>query len=517
MLLIVPTLLLLPFALEAATRVGFRRPAVRRHALFYLAVPLTSALVFITLALLLGHPIIAFLGWLMIYLGLTAVSNVKNRVLGEPLDSPDLETARHLFIYPEFYIDYVGAGRVAAVFGGFGLAVALSFWLETPVMAHQSLLPVWAAWPLALLLWVMFMTGLAITLARLLPDARARRLGLTYDVCTDVVRFGLFPLMVLYAVLLLDRSSLKGLDATRPALTHDGPLPDLIAIQAESYLDVDRLYRRIDGFGDHRWQALDSLRARGAATGELDVPAWGASTMQSEFAFQSGIANDALGVDRINPYQRAAYCDIQTTAKRLKAMGYRTICLHPAKKEFFRRATVIPRLGFDQFIGLEAFDGAARFGPYVSDRALGDKIESVIREHKATSDTPLFIFTITIESHGPWEPGRLAHWMDEAAATAADPTGDTGFALFRRHMDNALALFDRLGPSAKVADRPRALALYGDHQPAFQPLFSRFGFEERSVDYILWRSTGTATAPSRLRVEDLAGQLLNIAGFREKQ
>lgn len=516
MILFLPIVFVLPFILEAKTASGFGGRKHRRHPLFYLLVPLTSLWVFISLAALLGHPIIACIAWVFSYVGLTVVSNVKNKVLGEPLDSPDLETARHLFIYPEFYIDYVGAWRVFSVFGSLGLLIIVSIIFETPILAGATPLPGFLNWILGAAAYVALMIVIAKLIATIFTDARARRLGLSYDVATDTARFGLFPQMLLYALLLLDKSSLKGLETRKPVLSHTGTRPDLLAFQAESFFDIDRLYQKLEGHGNHNWPALVTIRNAGADVGTLDVPAWGASTMQSEFAFQSGIANERLGVDRINPYQRVAYKDVHTIAKRLREVGYRTVCIHPAKKEFFRRATVIPKLGFDSFIGLEAFEDAARYGPYVSDQALGDKIEEVISDHKATSDAPLFLFAITIESHGPWDEGRLAEWNDEAALEAADPTKHRGFALFRQHMDNAMALFSRLGPNASLTDRPRAMALYGDHQPAFQPLFEQVGFDGTGTDYILWHSDGGLKSHEHLKVEELGDALLKAAGFETK-
>lgn len=515
MILTLSVLLILPFILEAGTRIGFKRPAEKRHMLFYLLVPLTSLFVYASLAALLGHPVITCLGWLMVYGGLTVVSNVKNRVLGEPLVAHDLETARHLFIYPEFYIDYVGAGRVIAVFGGFALAILLAIAFETPFMAAQEFLPVLPAWAAGLILWSVLLYVLARGLSKLLSCKRAQSLGITFDINTDVARFGLFPLMPLYGILLLDPARNPALEVKRKALHHKGLQPDLIAMQAESYFDIDRLYRKLEGHQDHVWHELKALRDAGAITGHLDVPAWGASTMQSEFAFLTGTRNGDLLIDSINPYQRAAYTGVETLATRLKHAGYHTVCIHPAKKEFFRRSTVIPKLGFDEFIGIEAFEGADRFGPYISDTALGDVIEATIQAHKAKSEKPLFLFTITIESHGPWDEGRLSAWIDEDAITRADPTHDRSFALYRQHMDNVLDLFERLGPEANLDanDRPRALALYGDHMPAFNPLFSKHDFDSHDVDYILWTSSRPADARGDLAVHDLGDALLNLAGF----
>lgn len=515
MLSFLPVILLLPFLLEACTRIGFVRPNARRHPLFYVFTPVLSLLVYISLAVLFWHPIIAFAAWLLVYVGLTVISNVKNKVLGEPLNGPDLETARHLFIYPEFYVAYVGEARVVLVFGLFTAGVVTSLALETSFSQHLPFLPDNLAWAITLVAWCGILWMLAKLLARVFTQARARKLGFLFDTNTDAVRFGLFPLMPLYGLMLMDRAENPALRKKHASLKAPASAPDLIAIQAESYFDLDRLYQRIDGFEGHKWQQLEALRTAGAATGTIEVPAWGASTMQSEFAFLSGVPNDALGIDCINPYQRAAHTGLETLATRLKAAGYRTICIHPAKKEFFRRETVIPKMGFDDFIGIEAFESAPRFGLYVSDEALADVIEETMATHRQASDAPLFLFVITIESHGPWKPGRLADWIDEAAATETDPTRDPSFALYRQHMDNVTEMFERLGPEApkESLTRPRTMAMYGDHLPAYHELFERHGLDGKAVDYVLWHSDKRLEQEDGLRIEDFADRFLKIAGF----
>ncbi len=495
--------------------VGFRCEKGPRHPLFYVLTPVVSGITYISFAVLLGHPVIAFIGWMFIYVSLTAVSNLKNAVLGEPLCAPDLETTRHLFIYPEFYVNYVGSVRFASILGGFFLAILLSYIFETSFASHQTLLPSWAAWLAGVIVWFGGVFLLARLTARFFTHKRARALGLKFDINPDTARFGFFPLMLLYVLLLLDKSEKAAPDSAPKTLTHDDRLPDIIAVQAESYFDLDRLYQRIEGHENHTWAALERLKEAGATTGPLAVAAWGASTMKSEFSFLSGIANTALGIDRINPYQRAAHTGVETIAMRLRAKGYRTVCVHPARKEFFRRSTVIPKMGFDDFIGLEAFGDGQQFGPYISDAALGDKVEALMADHKAHCDQPIFVFTITIESHGPWEAGRLANWLDEEAASGADPSGDRSFALYRTHMDNVLELFARLGPQATLSEsRPRTMVLYGDHQPALRDLFDRHGLTDEAVDYILWHSHTSAGEHGPLRVEELGDKLLEIAGFR---
>ncbi|TNE60801.1 MAG: LTA synthase family protein [Alphaproteobacteria bacterium] len=507
-------ILLFPYVLEALVDIGFKRPAVRRSPAFYVLVPVTSALTYLSFAALFGHPVTSFIAWAFIYCGLSFTSNLKNKVLGEPLVAPDLETTRHLFIYPEFYVNYVGAFRFIGTLVLVASALLAGILLETSFASHQTLVPAPLGWLIGLVGWCLFLWLGARLVLMVVNEDTAARFGITFDIRTDVARFGLFPLMLIYGILLLEKKDKSHLANAPEVKANASPLPDLVVLQAESYFDVTRLYGLLPDGAAQGWPALEDIITGGVAHGKLHVPVWGASTMQSEYAFLTGIPNSVLAIDRINPYLRMPKRGLESMVTRLKALGYRTVCVHPAKKEFFRRNTAIPGLGFEEFIGLEAFDDEQRFGPYISDAALGDHIETLIADHHATSDQPIFVFVITIESHGPWEMGRLSRWLDEEELKAAEPTGDHAFALYRHHMDHALALFRRLGPDATAA-RPRAMALYGDHQPALRALFDSHGLIEEEVNYLLWTSTGTHHAPGDVKIENLAAELLKAAGLRD--
>mgnify|MGYP003653632945 CR=1 FL=1 len=142
--------MILPFILEAFVQVGFQRRSAkrcgRRKALYYVLTPLTSLLLYVTLAFVFGHPVMTFVAWATLYASFVAVSNIKDSVLGEPLSAIDLETVRHLFIYPEFYVDYVGARKLLTMIAAFFAIVIISYFTEASFASHQTLLPGWAAW-----------------------------------------------------------------------------------------------------------------------------------------------------------------------------------------------------------------------------------------------------------------------------------------------------------------------------------------------------------------------------------
>ena len=82
---------------------------------------------------------------------------------------------------------------------------------------------------------------------------------------------------------------------------------------------------------------------------------------------------------------------------RLRRAGYRTICLHPFDRRFFRRDLAMPALGSSASWARETL-GGPRTPPYYPDPDLArDILRIVDREGPET-----FLFAITMGNHGPW-------------------------------------------------------------------------------------------------------------------
>ena len=503
----------------AAQMPGSKDGSVKVSLAFYWLTPVFGVLIYVGFGALTGRPFMAFAGSLLYYGGLTAISNVKYKVLKSPFNAHDFDNARNLYTYPEFYVSYVGWPIAISVIAVFLAAVGVSAYIEPP-FAFYSALPFAYGWPFILLGWFVGLKLLGRIITVFFNEHTMARFGVTMDLNTDVARFGLFPTIFLYRLLLkakIDKAALREQVHTT-SLTQEKPA-DIIAVQGESYFDIERLFTLLPEKQKSIWPILRDLETDGVTTGQITVPCWGAYTMQTEFSFLSTLQNQLLGIDRINPYMRFAQKPVSTIAWDLKKHGYRTICIHPAKKEFFRRSDVMPNMGFDEFIGIEAFPDADLFGKYISDAALADKIDEITQAHYDANDQPLFIFVITIESHGPWANGRLAAHLDENALLAANPTGDREFSLYQQHMENLLTFYRRLStdnPANASSSRQRIVAMYGDHMPALGTLFDAHNFTETSVDYLFWNSANSKGTPPTLgpiKVENFGEFILAEAGI----
>jgi hypothetical protein len=431
---------------------------------------------------------------------LFVLNRLKERSFHEPIVFLDFILVDQVARYPRFYVPYLFPAPVLAVGAAAGLGLVGLWLVEAPVGLSARL------WVLGLTVTAGFGAwgGLVWLLG---PGGRSRglallaRLGPTFEAKADFARLGLFASMLghgIYHAHLRGRAGRPGIvaaaaPAARPATAE--PAPHLVLVQAESFFDIRR----------HLPQAvpadvlagLDRLRAAGRG-GRFLVPTHGAYTMRTEFSVLTGLGPAALGTDAFNPYFTAARQPVPSLAQRLGAAGYATACLHPFYPTFFVRHKVLPNLGFATFESLDAFAGAERAGPYVSDAALGRRI----LDRLAASTGPAFVFAITIEAHGPWTADRLGGCAD-AGPGKSDPLSIYLWHL--RHMD---ALFARLAEGLARLPRPSILCGYGDHVAGLPGVGGPGVADPTATDWFLWDSRGNGATDRTLRPEELAGELL---------
>ncbi len=392
-----------------------------------------------------------------------AGSAIKRRILGEPLIFSDFALVRNAIRHPRlYYAERLAEPRALAGFAALIAATAAWFAVEPSILpSGGAILALGPAVLTALLLVALLSAPVARAAEPLVPAAP--------DPATEEARLGLGASMLAHWLVWRrkQRPSQQARDAilSAPAVTpaRAGP-PLIVAIQCESFVDLASR-----GLPGPALPGYRQLTERSLAWGRCEVPAEGAYTMRSEFAFLTGLPRPALGLDAYDPYLTAeAYADA-SLARRYAAGGRRTVFMHPYDRRFFDRDRLMPSLGFERFVDREAFAGAARFGPYVADAAVAEAVAAEIKAARA----PTFLFVVTMENHGPWGPGRLAGLPDPAQQYA-------------RHLENA----DRM-----IADVARALSnrpgggllcVYGDHAPA-RTLHPEMP-DRRCSDYVLWDS-----------------------------
>jgi len=411
------------------------------------------------------------------------VSNAKYHALREPFVFQDFEYFTDALRHPRLYIPFLGWWKFAAIALAVAFALVIGLWVD-PVVAGARLVA------LGVLL------GGVVLIALLARGGQPR-----FEPLKDMYREGLLACLWDYA-----RAEWRPLDVPedhRKVLRIPEALPDLVVVQSESFFDARRL-----GAGVRRdvLTAFDEICREAISCGRLRVPAWGANTVRSEFAFLSGLEEDALGVHRFNPYRRILDITPDTLVSHLKAVGYRTVCVHPYPASFYNRQRVFPHLGFDEFIDIEAFSGAERAGPYVSDAAVTGKVIELL----AGATEPLFIFVITMENHGPLHLERVEAGDLHALYDTPPPDGCDDLTIYLRHLRHADEMIGRLRSVLGVHHRPARLCWYGDHVPIMPAVYNAFGAPDGQTDYFVWQNRQGPVRANRPRaLHALAKDLLS--------
>jgi Sulfatase len=423
-----------------------------------------------------GRPLLSGVVVLTLGGGLALADWTKRQALREPVVFSDMSELEHIFTHPHLYLPFAGpalvvGGALAAIGAGIGLVVSHpALWQLSPATIVISLLIVCAAG------WLLSREP-ALSIAA----AGLRRLKPTDDPLADAARLGPFAVLLVYGVIARAERARRRApfrELPMPAVKNGESAAPVVIVQCESFFDARRISPRVPR---NLLPGFDACLRCGATYGRLDTAAWGANTMRAEFAVLTGIAEEQLGYDRFNPYHAFARAPIASLASRLRAEGYRTLCLHPFDRRFFRRDLTMPALGFDAFLCRETLGGSRR-PPYRSDPDLARQVVNVLDAEGPRT----FIFVITMGNHGPWPAHETG--IDPDLRRLFDPADvPQGVALLHyltglTRSDEMLGiLLDELGPRRGNA----LLGFYGDHLPSLPRAFDHLGFGDWASDYVL--------------------------------
>lgn len=244
--------------------------------------------------------------------------------------------------------------------------------------------------------------------------------------------------------------------------------PDIIMVMSESFWDAGKL-PGVTISPD----PIPSTRA--LQSGEMFSPEFGGMTANVEFEALTGFSNAFLPAGSI-PYQQYVRKPLPSMATFLRSEGYKTLAVHPGTDWFWNRSNVYKAFGFDEFRSEKTMETVAKRGPLVSDESMTDEIIAAAD----AADGPLFLFSVSLQNHGPYEPNRygnathsvqagISEWARASLASFAEGAADS---------DREL---QRLVDWASKRDRPTVIAFFGDHLPPLGPVYVETGFLKTNV------------------------------------
>lgn len=248
-----------------------------------------------------------------------------------------------------------------------------------------------------------------------------------------------------------------------------GERPDIVIVMSESFWDPARL--------PGVTITPDPIpTARALRSGDVFSPEFGGMTANVEFEALTGFSNAFLPYGSI-PYQQYVRTRIPSLATFFRDQGYATTALHPFQGWFWNRSVVYDAFGFERFLSEENLPPLEKRGPLASDAAM---TEEIIRRVDAEGK-PVFIFAVSLQGHGPYEPDRYkdaTHAVSAPDLTERARKSVLSFAEGAADADKGLA---RLVEWAKGRKRPTVIAFFGDHLPPLGEAYVQSGYMREPV------------------------------------
>ena len=254
--------------------------------------------------------------------------------------------------------------------------------------------------------------------------------------------------------------------------------PDIILILNETFYDLSLIS---DIKTDVPYlENIDTLE--NTIRGYAVVPYIGGSTNCSEYELLT--SNSLRLMPGVTPFNVINMTGANTVVSYLKQLGYYTIAGHPEKGSNYNRINAYADMGLDEYYFYDDFINRRSYGNkwVLTDESAYENLLLWMKDH---TDTPQFIYLLTIQNHGSWDKnerkydtvhvsndyGELNEVIDEYL---------TGI----RMSDSA---FKYLTDQLKEYDRKVIVCMAGDHSPSFAK--DIVDQEHRSLSTLLLSST----------------------------
>ena len=288
--------------------------------------------------------------------------------------------------------------------------------------------------------------------------------------------------------------------------------PTIIVVMNETFADLSVFDQLRCGYeGPTYFKSVSDALTRG----NLAVSVIGGGTCNTEFEFLTGNSYAFVGAGKY-PYVTYDLAPYENLARILGEQGYITHAIHPNEPSNWGREEVYTSMGFDEMHFIDEFEGAPELHMGVTDAATYDKILEILQ-----LDThPQFVFDVTMQNHSSYNLGnipedKLVNYQPEGDIAEADVAQLNEYLSCIQASDQDLEAF--MG-KLKELDRKVVLVFFGDHQPAFTPVFNDLYFpdeddvihQERTHQscYYVWANYDVAGVEQKSAVDDSSADVL---------
>ncbi|MCD4830681.1 MAG: LTA synthase family protein [Anaerohalosphaeraceae bacterium] len=277
--------------------------------------------------------------------------------------------------------------------------------------------------------------------------------------------------------------------------------PDIIVLVSESFFDITKLSHV--KYSEPVNPFFQELKKQNSI--KWFSPTFGGQTANAEFEMLTGFPL-VLFSPQVVPYRIYLRRKTESIASVLNSNGYKSIMIHPYIRNFWSRNTVVPNLGFDEFIALENMKYTEKRGGFTSDDSLVSEAIDVLEREKQ----PVFLYLMTVQNHYPFKAGRYDDYED-AVKVSSDRLNEAENGLLESYANGVLdsdRALRRLVEYIKTnSNRPTLVLFHGDHLPTLygSKIYAKLGYELDDNDLSRYKVDGVVWSNYTKELSDNAG------------
>ena len=313
--------------------------------------------------------------------------------------------------------------------------------------------------------------------------------------------------------------------------------PNVIVIMNESWWNTDNIKwadSSVSVSADPM-EPVKELLDENCSMGYVNVNAFGGGTLHSEMEFLTGMNSKYLNKGD-GLYKTMGSEEYPSVNDYFKALGYRTVAMHPGDAGYYGRITAYEQMGFDRIIFEDDFTEREKYFAFISDESVMKEIIHEYDAGKVSSGAPEFIWAITIANHSHIlvpvsdEDKKMDFPIDVSFEN--DRLNDEEKGMVHDYINGiylANRSFAMLTDHFKETDEPTVILMFGDHCPQFsKKVLREFGIPgtddtdtlERlyTTPVIIWSNIeGFDYSPSGESVPLMMANVLSRSGLPDSE
>ncbi|SUC24918.1 Phosphoglycerol transferase and related proteins, alkaline phosphatase superfamily [Proteus vulgaris] len=195
----------------------------------------------------------------------------------------------------------------------------------------------------------------------------------------------------------------------------------------------------------------------------LRVQTFGGGTWLSEFSILTGLNTDDFGARKNSVFYFVVDNLNESLFRQLKAEGYYTVLLTPFNRSAYHAGYAYEQMGVDEIIQPQELGYPGHLEENLWKISTQDMLGYIEEVLKKRTDKPLFIFSLTMYEHGPYDESHTDDYQITGQTESSNAPGK-----FSHYMEKIITSDPAIKDFSNFVaqrEKPTMFLYFGDHQP----------------------------------------------------